>query len=70
MLTAKVVLNPQKAVKLYRFKSIVLNIADNIRNGPQDYDNGYVSIGVPAIPPEESVYPGIQSMSSSFDPIA
>lgn len=38
--------------KLYRFNSIVLNIADNIRNGPQDYDNGYVSIGVPRYRPK------------------
>ncbi len=37
--------------KIYRFNSRVLNIADNIRHGPGNYDNGYVSIGVPKFRP-------------------
>ena len=37
--------------RLYRFNSRILNIADNIRNGPGNFDNGYVSIGVPKFRP-------------------
>jgi hypothetical protein len=33
--------------KLYRYNSRILNIADNIRNGPENFDNGYISIGQP-----------------------
>ena len=39
--------NIKQISKLYRYNSRLLNIADNIRNGPGNFDNGYVSIGIP-----------------------